>query len=103
MHERDHGDALMLDDGAIDEALSRLPEWSREGDTLVRTFKRRDWLDAVALLNAVAPEAERRNHHPDVCITGYRNVTVRLTTHSKGGITQRDVDLATWIEEQSAR
>ncbi len=92
----------MLDDQAIDAALARLPEWSRDGDTLVRTYRRRDWLDAIALLNAVAPEAERRNHHPDVSITDYRNVTFRLTTHSTGGITQRDVDLATWIEGQAA-
>jgi 4a-hydroxytetrahydrobiopterin dehydratase len=92
----------MLDDAAIDSALTRLPEWKRENDTLVRTYPRQSWLDAIALVNAVAPEAERRNHHPDVCITGYRNVTFRLTTHSKGGITQRDIDLATWIEEQAA-
>ena len=92
----------MLDDDAIDAALARLPEWSRDGDTLVRTYRRRDWLDAIALLNTVAPEAERRNHHPDVSITDYRTLTVRLTTHSKGGITERDVDLATWIEEQAA-
>ena len=92
----------MLDNAAIGAALDGLPEWRREDDTLVRTYQRRDWLDAIALLNAVAPEAERRNHHPDVCITDYRNVTFRLTTHSKGGITQRDVDLATWIEEQAS-
>jgi 4a-hydroxytetrahydrobiopterin dehydratase len=91
----------MLDDAAIGTALGRLPDWSREGDQLVRTFQRRDWTDAVVLLNKVAAEAERRNHHPDVCITGYRSVTFRLTTHSKGGITQRDVDLASWIEEAS--
>jgi 4a-hydroxytetrahydrobiopterin dehydratase len=91
----------MLDDDAIAAALQRLPAWSREGHTLVRTFQRRDWTDAVALVDAVAPEAERRNHHPDVCITGYRSVTFRLTTHSKGGVTQRDVDLASWIEEQA--
>ena len=93
----------MLDNTAVDAALGGLPEWSREGETLVRTYQRRDWLDAIALLNAVAPEAERRNHHPDVSITGYRMVTFRLTTHSRGGITQRDVDLATWIEEQATR
>lgn len=92
----------MLGREAIGLALDGLPEWKREGDTLVRTYQRRGWLDAIALLNTVAPEAERRNHHPDVCITGYRNVTFRLTTHSKGGITQRDVDLATWIEEQAS-
>ena len=92
----------MLDDAAIGAALDGLPEWERESDTLVRRYTRRDWLDAIALVNAVAPEAERRNHHPDVSITDYRNVTFRLTTHSKGGITQRDIDLATWIEERAA-
>jgi 4a-hydroxytetrahydrobiopterin dehydratase len=93
----------MLDDAVIDEALDRLPEWSRDGDTLVRTYQRHDWPDAVALLNEVADEAQRRNHHPDVCITGYRTVTFRLTTHSKGGITNRDVDLASWIEERASQ
>jgi 4a-hydroxytetrahydrobiopterin dehydratase len=92
----------MLDEAAVSAALQRLPGWTRVGDAIERTFERRDWLDAIAFLNAVAPEAERRNHHPDVCITGYRDVTFRLTTHSKGGITQRDVDLATWIEQQAA-
>lgn len=92
----------MLDDAAISAALVGLPGWTRIGDTIERTYRRRDWLDAIALVDAVAPEAERRNHHPDVCITGYRDVTFRLTTHSKGGITQRDVDLATWIEQQGA-
>jgi 4a-hydroxytetrahydrobiopterin dehydratase len=92
----------MMDDTAIETALRGLPEWKREGDTLVRTIRRRDWLDAIALLNVVAPEAERRNHHPDVCITGYRDVTFRLTTHSKGGITDRDIGLAAWIDERAA-
>ena len=89
----------MLDDQAIDAALAELPGWSREGETLVRTFRRRDWADAIALLNTVAPEADRRNHHPDVAIESYRDITFRLTTHSKGGITQRDVDLAGWIDD----
>jgi 4a-hydroxytetrahydrobiopterin dehydratase len=95
--------ADLLDDGAIAQALQRLPGWERDGDTLVRTYQRRDWLNAIALVDAVAPEAERRNHHPDVSITGYRNITFRLTTHSKGGVTDRDVDLATWIDEVAAR
>lgn len=89
----------MLDDKAIATALRELPGWSREGETLVRTFRRSDWADAIALLNTVAPEADRRNHHPDVEITGYRDITFRLTTHSKGGITQRDIDLAQWISD----
>jgi 4a-hydroxytetrahydrobiopterin dehydratase len=91
-----------LDDAAISAALAELTDWRRDGDALVRTFTRRDWLDAIAFVNRVAPEAERRKHHPDVSITGYRHVTIRLTTHSAGGITQRDVDLATWIERAAS-
>jgi 4a-hydroxytetrahydrobiopterin dehydratase len=88
-----------LDDAAIDAALHDLPDWSRDGDALVRTFRRADWRDAIALVNAVADEADRRDHHPDLSVTGYRRVTFRLTTHSEGGITQRDVALARRIDE----
>lgn len=91
-----------LDDAAIQAGLDQLPEWQRDGDALVRTYTRRDWLDAISFLDRIAPEAERRNHHPDVSITGYRNVTIRLMTHSAGGITQRDLDLATWIEHAAS-
>lgn len=88
-----------LDDEAISEALARMPGWARDGDSIVRTFERRDWNDAIGFVVAVAPEAEARNHHPDVSITDYKVVTFRLTTHSKGGITQRDLDLAAKIDE----
>jgi 4a-hydroxytetrahydrobiopterin dehydratase len=91
-----------LDDGAIETALRALPDWSREGDVLVRVVKRKDWRDAIALVGAVAVEADRRDHHPDLCVTGYRTVTFRLTTHSAGGITKRDVDLARAIDELAA-
>lgn len=91
-----------LDDKAIDARLRELPEWSREGDVLVRVVKRRDWRDAIALVDAVAAEADRRDHHPDLCVTGYRTVTFRLTTHSAGGITRRDLDLARAIDELAA-
>jgi 4a-hydroxytetrahydrobiopterin dehydratase len=87
-----------LDDTAIDRALTELPGWSRDEDVLVRTIQRRDWLDAIGLVDSVAREAESRNHHPDVCVTGYRSVTFRLTTHSAGGITVRDVELARAID-----
>ena len=88
-----------LDDAAIAEALASLPEWSRDGDVLVRSVRCRGWRAAIGLVDAVADEADRHNHHPDIAITGYRNVTFRLTTHSEGGITHRDVDLAREIEE----
>jgi 4a-hydroxytetrahydrobiopterin dehydratase len=92
-----------LDDEAIEAALRELPEWSRDGDVLVRVVKRKDWLEAIALVDAVAAEAGRRDHHPDLCVTGYRTVTFRLTTHSAGGVTGRDIDLARAIDELAAR
>lgn len=91
-----------LDLSSLEAALAELPGWSRDGDVLVRTLKRRDWREAIALVDAVAEEADRRDHHPDVCVTGYRNVTFRLTTHSDGGISQRDIDLARRIDELAA-
>ena len=91
-----------LDAAAMEAALRDLPEWSRDGDVLVRMVRRRDWRAAIDLVDLVAAEADRRDHHPDVCVTGYRHVTFRLTTHSEGGITQRDLDLARRIDELAA-
>jgi len=81
----------------IAEALEGLPAWSQDEGALAASFRRKDWPDALGFVNQLGAEAERRNHHPDVCITGYRTVTIRLTTHSDGGITDRDVLFATWI------
>jgi 4a-hydroxytetrahydrobiopterin dehydratase len=88
-----------LDDATIDQCLLSLTGWSRDGDTLVRSIKRRNWREAITLVDIVADEADRRNHHPDVCVTDYRVVTFRLTTHSAGGITGQDVDLARAIDK----
>jgi len=91
-----------LDDAALETALRDLPDWSRDGEVLVRTIKRRNWRDAIALVDGVAEEADRLDHHPDVCVTGYRTVAFRLTTHSEGGVTDRDVALARRIEDLAA-
>ena len=91
-----------LNDDQIAEALTGLEEWSLDGDSLTTTIRRKDWKDALAFVNRIGHEAERRDHHPDICITAYRNVTVRLTTHSEGGITARDVKLARWIAQNLA-
>ncbi len=88
-----------LSDAEIDDALVSLPGWSRDGETLVRTVRCAGWRAAIRLVDAVAGEADRHNHHPDIAITGYRNVAFRLTMHSEGGITHRDIDLAREIEE----
>lgn len=91
----------LLDDAAIEVGI-RETGWRRDGDTLVLVAKRQDFRDALAFVNAVADEAERQNHHPDICIRRYRTVELRLTSHDAGGITGRDLALARAIDALSA-
>jgi 4a-hydroxytetrahydrobiopterin dehydratase len=92
-----------LPDDELEAALRELPDWTREGDALVRDVRRQSWRDAIDFVNEIAREADERNHHPDVCVVGYRTVTLKLTSHDAGGITGRDVSFARWIEEIVAR
>ena len=92
----------ILDETELAAALAELAGWERDGDAIRRRFERADWRDAIALVNAVANEADRRNHHPDIEVAGYRSVTFRLTSHDAGGITARDVRLAKRIDELAA-
>jgi len=87
-----------LTDEELSSALASLPEWTREGATIRRSVARGDFRGAVALLNAVAEAAEAANHHPDLHITGYRNVSFELSTHAAKALTRRDIELATEID-----
>jgi len=71
-----------------------VPDGWREADgALVREFELESFAAAIAFVDCVAELAERENHHPDIDIR-YRKVLVRWTTHSAGGITDRDRDMA---------
>ncbi len=87
----------LLDDASIDEAMADLKEWRREGNTLRRTVEAYDFPTAIRILDTVAVEAEKLNHHPDVDIR-YRTLHFSVTTHSVGGITALDTELAHRIE-----
>jgi 4a-hydroxytetrahydrobiopterin dehydratase len=87
-----------LSDLEIQRALGGLPGWARRGDVLVKSYAFRTFPDAISLVNRVAGEAERANHHPDIDIR-YNKVTFSLSTHDAGGITQKDLDLAAVIEK----
>jgi 4a-hydroxytetrahydrobiopterin dehydratase len=86
-----------LSDIEIQRRLGSLPGWSRKGDTLTKTFQFRDFIGAMELVNNIARVAERANHHPDMDIR-FNKVVCVLTTHDAGGITKKDLDLATEIE-----
>lgn len=90
----------LLDDAAIETALDELPGWEREGDRIVKTFALDDFRAAMAFVNRVADAAEAAEHHPDIDIR-WNKVTLSLTTHSAGGLTERDTSLAHRIERLS--
>jgi 4a-hydroxytetrahydrobiopterin dehydratase len=81
----------------LDQALRQLPEWSREGDWLVRTVRCASFRAAIDLVDRVADAAEAADHHPDFEIV-WRRVTFRLTSKASGGLTQRDLDMAAEID-----
>jgi 4a-hydroxytetrahydrobiopterin dehydratase len=81
----------------VDAALGQL-EWQREGDRLVKTVKKKDFGEAMAFVNALADVAEEANHHPDIEIH-WNTVVLGLWTHTAGGITQKDLDLAARIDQ----
>jgi 4a-hydroxytetrahydrobiopterin dehydratase len=90
----------LLTDAEIEAALVDLPDWTREGDALTRTFRLNDFVHAVDFVNVVAEAAETLGHHPDIDIR-YNKVTLRLSTHSAGGLTAKDIELAQRIEHQA--
>lgn len=74
-------------------ALTKLPDWKRMGSVISRTFEFKDFVAAMKFVTAVARLAEKAWHHPDIDIR-WNKVTLALTTHSEGGLTKKDFELA---------
>jgi len=75
----------------IDKRLALLPGWSRDGSAIAKQFSFAGFPEAVAFVARLVPGAEAADHHPDIAIN-YRRVTVTYSTHSEGGITEKDFD-----------
>jgi 4a-hydroxytetrahydrobiopterin dehydratase len=88
----------LLSDGEIESGLAET-QWRREGDELVREFELDDFEAAMAKANAVGGVAQQLDHHPDILVHGWNKLTLRVSTHSEGGITQRDLDLARAVDD----
>ncbi|HVA57903.1 MAG: 4a-hydroxytetrahydrobiopterin dehydratase [Gemmatimonadaceae bacterium] len=88
-----------LSDVEIQRALGAMPGWSRRGETLVKSYTFARFADGIAFVNKVAGIADAMDHHPDIDIR-YTKVTLTLATHSAGGITSLDLDLAGKIERR---
>ena len=85
---------MRLSEEEIEEMLSRLEDWRREGDWIVREFKFENFKRALEFVNRVADEAEAMDHHPDILIHGWNKVRLSVMTHSVGGLTEKDFKLA---------
>ena len=90
----------ILSDTEVKTQLGRLSGWSQDGNQIktVKTFS--GFPDAIAFVNKLVDPAEAAGHHPDIEIS-YNKVTIRLTTHDAGGLTQKDFDLAMQINRLS--
>ena len=82
-----------LSDEEIEQGLAELDGWERAGEAIERTFELDDFKGSVDFVNALTPTAEEMNHHPDLAIS-WNKVTVTISTHSEGGLTANDFELA---------
>jgi 4a-hydroxytetrahydrobiopterin dehydratase len=82
----------------IRQRLEGYPEWAVANGQLSKTFKVRSFAHGVLFIAAIGQLAEAANHHPDVSLHGYSQVTIAVSTHSEGGITEKDFELAGAIE-----
>jgi 4a-hydroxytetrahydrobiopterin dehydratase len=92
----------LLDDEEITRQLADLPDWRRLGGSVHARYQAPDFPSAVQLVSAVADTAESMNHHPDIDIR-WRTVRFLLSTHSAGGLTQLDMELAHQISAEASR
>jgi len=83
------------------DAARRLPGWAAGDDAITRTYRFRDFGSAFAFMTRVAIHAEAANHHPEWSNV-WNRVEVRLTTHDAGGVTQKDIDLARFMDEAAS-
>ena len=81
----------------IEAKIKKIPEWEVEKKTLIRSFEFDEFMDGIDFVNGVAEIAEEANHHPDIDIR-WGKVDVYLTTHSAGGLTESDFEVAKRID-----
>lgn len=86
-------------DGSALATLTGADGWTREGESLTKTFRCKGWKSAIAFVDRIAVAAEELDHHPDVHIERYRNVRIVTTTFATGKLSDADVALARRIDD----
>jgi 4a-hydroxytetrahydrobiopterin dehydratase len=87
----------VLPDNEIESRLADIEGWSRDGDAITKTFKNDDFVGSVRFVDSLVEPAEELGHHPDLSLS-WDEVTVSITNHAAGGLTDADFDLAKRID-----
>lgn len=87
----------LLENEELEAALKRCPMWEVEGKTITRTIEFEDFMEGIDFVNDLAEIADEAQHHPDILIC-YSKVTLTLTTHDAGGLTEADIEVAQRID-----
>jgi 4a-hydroxytetrahydrobiopterin dehydratase len=87
----------LLSESEVQERLAGLSDWTLSGEAIEKSFKRDDFVGSVEFVAGLVEPAEAMNHHPDVAIS-WDTVTVTISTHSEGGLTAADFELAEKID-----
>ena len=93
-------DTMPLTQTEIDQKIEAIPQWKQEDQTITRTFKFKNFVEAVAFVDKLVEPAEAAGHHPDIAIS-YNKVTISLTSHDAGGLTPKDFEMAQTISQLS--
>jgi 4a-hydroxytetrahydrobiopterin dehydratase len=88
----------LLSDAEIETRIAELPGWQRDGEAISKTFEQGDFVGSVGFVDRIVGPAEEMGHHPDLEIS-WDEVKVTLSTHSEGGLTAADFELAAKIEQ----
>ncbi len=87
-----------LTSGEVAERLKGLPGWEPRENAIAKRFRFKEFMDGIRFVNRVAEIAEAADHHPDILIN-YTRITFTCSTHSEGGVTEKDFKLARQIED----
>ena len=93
---------MKLSHTEAEQRLESLNGWTLEGDAIKKQFTFKDFPEAIAFVNRLAPEAEKGDHHPDILIN-YKRVTLTYSTHSEGGLTTKDFEGAATADRLASR
>lgn len=87
-----------LEENVVMEKLKSLNNWKYQNNQIGKEFEFKDFKSALNFVNNVGDEAEKMDHHPDIFLHSWNKVNITLSTHSAGGITDNDFNLANKIE-----